>query len=110
MSLAQLLRKQEKWAKHYALNPLGPDMARDLVILEALGLADHPGIKLSFRIQEQIGLAIGILLLEPEDQAAVRVKFPKRKSFEEVMGYDEVEKRRRRGGLLLGPGGAEAEA
>ena len=108
MSLAQLLRKQEKWAKHYALNMLAPDMARDLVLLEALGLLDHPGIKLSLAVQEQLGLAIGMLLLKPEDQVAVRVKVPKRRSFEEVTGYEEVEKARRNR-LLLGPGRTEAD-
>ena len=108
MSLAQLLRRQEKWAKRYALNLLGPDMARDLVLLEALGLLGHPGIELSLRVQEQIGLAIGILLLEPEDQVAVRVKVPRRRSFEEAMGYEEVEKTRRNR-FLLGPRGTEAD-
>ena len=110
MDPRQLLRKQEKWAKRYALNLFAPDMAEDLPLLEALGLINHPGIQLALNIQEQLGLALGILLLDPEDQVVVRIKVPRRRTFEEVMGYDEVEKHRRRGGLLLGAGGTETEA
>jgi len=69
---ARKLREREPNIQRFALNPLGPDIARDLELLEALGLKDHPGIRLGLKVRESLGLALGVLMLKPEDQMLIR--------------------------------------
>jgi len=78
LEAAKKLREREPDIERYALNPLGPEIARDVQLLKALGLAEHPGIQLCLRIREQLGLALGVLMLKPEDQLLVRAGLERR--------------------------------
>ena len=83
---ARKLREREPHVRRYALNLLGPEIARDLELLEALGLEDHPGVRLGLRVRESLGLALGVLMLKPEDQMLIRAELQKH--------YGDVDRKR----------------